>query len=122
MVPARPTRRSVSRGACRRNLPWPNQATSTALTNARVVWCGTCQVSGWQGARDLHSQGGSAIAYKGMVDCFVRTVREEGVQALFKVCCCDEMNACVVRGMIFWVGRSPACCDGIDRCPDSKEE
>ncbi len=43
------------------------------------------QVSGWQGVKELHSHGGSVVAYTGMVDCFVRTVREEGVQALFKV-------------------------------------
>ncbi len=43
------------------------------------------QVSGWQGARELHSDHGSVVAYRGMVDCFVRTVREEGLGALFKV-------------------------------------
>jgi hypothetical protein len=43
------------------------------------------QVSGWQGARELHSDHGSVVAYRGMVDCFVRTVREEGFGALFKV-------------------------------------
>ncbi|GLC46977.1 Mitochondrial adenine nucleotide transporter adnt1 [Pleodorina starrii] len=42
------------------------------------------QMSGWQGAKDLHSQGGDVVVYRGMMDCFVRTVREEGVQALFK--------------------------------------
>ncbi len=45
------------------------------------------QMSGWQGAKELHAaaQGSSeAIVYKGMVDCFVRTVREEGFRALFK--------------------------------------
>lgn len=42
------------------------------------------QVSGWDGARSLHAEGGHAIAYKGMVDCFVRTVREGGISALFK--------------------------------------
>lgn len=42
------------------------------------------QVSGWQGVKELHSHGGSVVAYTGMVDCFARTVREEGVQALFK--------------------------------------
>ena len=48
------------------------------------------QVSGgWQGAgssavHSAESEGGS-VAYKGMVDCFVRTVKEEGWQALFKV-------------------------------------
>jgi len=44
------------------------------------------QVSGWQGAKQLHAsaQGGEAIVYKGMMDCFVITVREEGFRALFK--------------------------------------
>lgn len=42
------------------------------------------QVSGWAGASKLHSDGGHAIAYKGMIDCFARTIKEEGVQALFK--------------------------------------
>lgn len=42
------------------------------------------QVSGWQGARELHSDHGSVVVYRGMTDCFVRTVREEGFQALFK--------------------------------------
>lgn len=42
------------------------------------------QVSGWDGAAKLHAEGGHAVAYRGMVDCFVRTVREEGVSALFK--------------------------------------
>jgi solute carrier family 25 phosphate transporter 23/24/25/41 len=42
------------------------------------------QVSGWSGAKALHADHGQAVAYRGMVDCFVRTVREEGVQALFK--------------------------------------
>ncbi|CAK0786495.1 Mitochondrial adenine nucleotide transporter adnt1 [Coccomyxa viridis] len=42
------------------------------------------QMSGWQGAQALHAEGGSAIAYKGMMDCLVRTVQEEGVRALFK--------------------------------------
>lgn len=45
------------------------------------------QVSGWNGAKSLHaaSQGGEAVVYKGMMDCFVKTVREEGFAALFKV-------------------------------------
>ena len=44
-------------------------------------------MSGWQGASALHTaeSGSGSVAYKGMVDCFVRTVREEGWQALFKV-------------------------------------
>jgi len=42
------------------------------------------QVSGWVGASRLHADLGAAIAYRGMLDCFVRTVREEGAQALFK--------------------------------------
>lgn len=32
----------------------------------------------------LHADHGHAIRYTGMVDCFVRTVREEGAAALFK--------------------------------------
>lgn len=47
--------------------------------------CCHAQMSGWQGAQELHAEGGHAVAYRGMVDCFVRTVREEGVKALFKV-------------------------------------
>ena len=42
------------------------------------------QVSGWAGAQSLHADHGHAVAYRGMVDCFVRTIREEGVGALFK--------------------------------------
>lgn len=42
------------------------------------------QVSGWSGAQSLHAESGHAVAYKGMVDCFVRTTREEGLGALFK--------------------------------------
>lgn len=38
------------------------------------------QVSGWQGAQALHADHGAAVAYRGMVDCFVRTVKEEGMQ------------------------------------------
>jgi solute carrier family 25 phosphate transporter 23/24/25/41 len=33
----------------------------------------TVQVSGWQGARELHSDHGSVVVYRGMTDCFVRT-------------------------------------------------
>ncbi len=43
------------------------------------------QMSGWQGAKALHADHGNVVVYRGMVDCFVRTVREEGMQALFKV-------------------------------------
>lgn len=43
------------------------------------------QVSGWKGASALHAAGdGNSVVYRGMVDCFVRTVREEGFGALFK--------------------------------------
>lgn len=42
------------------------------------------QVSGWAGAKNLHAEQGHAVAYRGMVDCFARTVREEGLKALFK--------------------------------------
>jgi hypothetical protein len=44
------------------------------------------QVSGWQGLKALHAEnGGSVVVYRGMLDCFVKTVREEGWSALFKV-------------------------------------
>ena len=43
------------------------------------------QMSGWSGAQSLHAQGGQAVVYTGMVDCFRRTVRDEGMKALFKV-------------------------------------
>lgn len=46
---------------------------------------GVAQMSGWAGAQSLHAEGGRAIAYTGMCDCFMRTVRDEGVKALFKV-------------------------------------
>ena len=49
---------------------------------ARVV---PAQMSGWQGAQALHAEGGSAVAYTGMMDCLARTVKDEGVRALFKV-------------------------------------
>lgn len=42
------------------------------------------QVSGWDGAKNLHAEGGHAVRYTGMVDCFVRTAKEEGMGALFK--------------------------------------
>ena len=38
------------------------------------------QVSGWRGAAALHADHGAAIAYRGMADCFARTVKEEGVK------------------------------------------
>jgi hypothetical protein len=53
------------------------------------------QVSGWHGAKALHAAtpgavGGAVeatgvVAYNGMMDCFIRTTREEGALALFKV-------------------------------------
>mmetsp|Transcript_12699 Transcript_12699/g.27519 ORF Transcript_12699/g.27519 Transcript_12699/m.27519 type:complete len:330 (+) Transcript_12699:393-1382(+) len=43
------------------------------------------QVSGWTGARSLHAAAhGDAVVYRGMMDCFVKTVQEEGFLALFK--------------------------------------
>lgn len=42
------------------------------------------QVSGWSGLKKLHADHGNVVVYKGMIDCFVKTVREEGVKALFK--------------------------------------
>jgi hypothetical protein len=45
------------------------------------------QVSGWSGLGALRTANGagSVVVYNGMVDCFVRTVQEEGFRALFKV-------------------------------------
>jgi hypothetical protein len=59
------------------------------------------QMSGWQGARALHAEEGHAVVYKGMVDCFVRTVREEGFRALFKVTLqfCDVLHLLIRWGM-----------------------
>lgn len=43
------------------------------------------QVSGWQGVKGLHTgAAGAPVVYTGMIDCFARTVREEGFRALFK--------------------------------------
>lgn len=43
------------------------------------------QVSGWAGAKSLHAEElGNAVAYKGMTDCIVRTLKEEGPRAFFK--------------------------------------
>eukprot|EP00798_Chlamydomonas_sp_ICE-L_P008256 gene8256-1525_t len=42
------------------------------------------QVSGWAGAKKLHADHGNAVVYKGMMDCFRRTIKEEGFSALFK--------------------------------------
>ncbi|KAK9845649.1 hypothetical protein WJX84_001051, partial [Apatococcus fuscideae] len=42
------------------------------------------QMSGWSGASTLHGNAGTAVLYSGMTDCFARTIKEEGVQALFK--------------------------------------
>ena len=53
------------------------------------------QMSGWQGAQALHAEGGSAVAYTGMMDCLVRTVKEEGVRALFKVGCLFLRAQCI---------------------------
>jgi hypothetical protein len=39
------------------------------------------QVSGWQGARELHSDHGSVVVYRGMTDCFVRTGESRGLTA-----------------------------------------
>ena len=76
------------------------------------------QVSGWQGARELHSDHGSVVAYRGMVDCFVRTVREEGFGALFKVrgaacvclgCVLVLLARCVCACMLLLLARCRVC-------------
>ena len=51
----------------------------------QYLMCVHVQMSGWQGAQSLHAEGSSAVAYTGMMDCLARTVKEEGVRALFKV-------------------------------------
>ena len=55
------------------------------------------QMSGWQGAQALHAEGGSAVAYTGMMDCLVRTVKEEGVRALFKVASAPNLPSLTCR-------------------------
>ena len=74
------------------------------------------QVSGWSGAQSLHAEvgGTGSAAYKGMMDCFSRTVSEEGWQALFKVCthhaapyailcyCLDEGSCVNAIGVETW--------------------
>ena len=57
---------------------------ASARYNCHVILAAYFQVSGWDGAKSLHADHGHAIRYKGMVDCFVRTVKEEGMAALFK--------------------------------------
>ena len=65
-------------GACGQTMAYPFDVARRRL-----------QVSGWQGVKQLHADHGQAVKYNGMIDCFVRTVREEGFKALFKVdlCC-----------------------------------
>ena len=65
-------------------------------------------MSGWQGAQALHAEGGSAVAYTGMMDCLNRTVKEEGVRALFKVAPAD-LYIQPWHGSVICIG-SPTCC------------
>jgi hypothetical protein len=39
----------------------------------------------WAGDSNVLLWAGQAVAYRGMLDCFQRTLREEGFRALFKV-------------------------------------
>jgi len=59
----------------------------TIISNPTCYMPSTQQVSGWSGAAALHAaqNGKSAVVYSGMMDCFAKTVREEGLSALFKV-------------------------------------
>ena len=66
------------------------------------------QMSGWSGAQSLHAQGGQAVVYSGMVDCFSRTVREEGMKALFKVG--PVLGVLLVRSVVLLPGSPPASC------------
>jgi len=70
--------------ACCERLRTPAALRSTVRA-ASLHGAAAAQMSGWAGAQSLHAEGGRAVAYTGMCDCFVRTVREEGVKALFKV-------------------------------------
>ena len=54
-------------------------------------------MSGWQGAQALHADHGAAVAYRGMVDCFVRTVKEEGVQVRSMRSMARSMGHCMGR-------------------------
>jgi hypothetical protein len=70
------------------------------------------QMSGWQGAQALHAEGGSAVAYTGMMDCLVRTVKEEGVRALFKVGCLFLQAQCILWALTCKIPErrlNPAC-------------
>jgi hypothetical protein len=75
------------------------------------------QMSGWQGAKALHADHGNVVVYRGMMDCFARTVREEGMQALFKVgrlllllnapaagCRLDQQPLSATTGRLAWRG------------------
>lgn len=42
-------------------------------------------MSGWAGAQNLHGEQGKAVLYTGMMDCFSKTFKEEGMRAFFKV-------------------------------------
>ena len=74
-------------------------------------------MSGWSGASTLHAEAGTAVVYKGMMDCFARTLKEEGVSALFKVssrAAClvpvllNLMHWCIVRCMAEFQ-KAPTC-------------
>eukprot|EP00967_Tisochrysis_lutea_P068889 scaffold90413_cov17-Tisochrysis_lutea.AAC.1 len=67
---------------------------SSFTTGVNILW-----TSADERAAALHAtaNGSTAVAYTGMMDCFAKTVREEGVSALFKVgvicrCSCGRQD------------------------------
>lgn len=69
------------------------------------------QVTGWSASAVVAGAGGAAavapasrpVIYTGMVDCFVKTVRYEGVSALFKGLLPNYVKARARRGVLLWV-------------------
>lgn len=64
-------------------------------TDTQVCAGWTClllQVSGWQGARELHSDHGSVVVYRGMTDCFLRTGMRQGWVGVMK-----QVSGCLLE-------------------------
>ena len=53
-------------------------------------------MSGWAGAQNLHGEQGKAVLYTGMMDCFKKTFKEEGMSAFFKVTQLLFKRSCVL--------------------------
>lgn len=79
-------------------------------------------MSGWQGVKQLHAEGGKVAVYNGMMDCFAKTIKEEGFMALFKVRCCRELLLHTMLWVwphdvlvVILVGLKTVTCDGTIR-------